>query len=85
MLVDEMLSRQGVPGVYSIGDCARIVDLTTGKTDQMTCKEGVIQADQLSSRSRGPPRTGSQIAEEGIFLHRPVRKSRIGVGTQMGT
>lgn len=45
--VDECYRVQGAPGVYSIGDCARIVDPRTGKADQMTCKEGGLQADRL--------------------------------------
>lgn len=45
--VDECYRVKGAPGVYSIGDCARIVDPRTGKADQMTCKEGGIQADRL--------------------------------------
>lgn len=47
VLVDECYRVKGAPGVYSIGDCARIVDPRTGKADQMTCKEGGIQADRL--------------------------------------
>ncbi|MGE7823294.1 NAD(P)/FAD-dependent oxidoreductase [Paenibacillus sp. NPDC093718] len=47
VLVDESYRVKGTPDVYSIGDCARIVDPRTGKADQMTCKEGGIQADRL--------------------------------------
>ncbi|WP_460319686.1 NAD(P)/FAD-dependent oxidoreductase [Paenibacillus sp. YSY-4.3] len=47
VLVDESYRVQGAPGVYSIGDCARIVDPRNGEADQMTCKEGGIQADRL--------------------------------------
>ncbi|WP_373232420.1 NAD(P)/FAD-dependent oxidoreductase [Cohnella sp.] len=47
VLVDECYRVQGAPGVYSIGDCARIFDPRDGKADQMTCKEGGIQADRL--------------------------------------
>ncbi|WP_159881090.1 NAD(P)/FAD-dependent oxidoreductase [Paenibacillus puerhi] len=47
VLVDECYRVKGAPGVYSIGDCARIVDPRTGKADQMTCKEGGMQADRL--------------------------------------
>jgi NADH dehydrogenase len=47
VLVDECYRVKGAPGVYSIGDCARIVDPRTGKADQMRCGEGVIQADRL--------------------------------------
>lgn len=47
VLVDECYRVKGAPGVYSIGDCTRIVDPRTGKADQMTCKEGGLQADRL--------------------------------------
>ncbi|MED4587078.1 FAD-dependent oxidoreductase [Brevibacillus choshinensis] len=47
VLVDECYRVKGAPSVYSIGDCARIVDPRTGKADQMRCGEGVIQADRL--------------------------------------
>lgn len=48
VLVDECYRVQGAPGVYSIGDCARIVDPSTGKADQMTCFEGGMQASRLA-------------------------------------
>ncbi|WP_314592116.1 FAD-dependent oxidoreductase [Paenibacillus terrigena] len=47
VLVDECYRVQGVPGVYSIGDCARIVDPRTGKADLMTCRVGGNQALRL--------------------------------------
>lgn len=47
VLVDECYRVQGAPGVYSIGDCARIVDPRTGKADLMRCGDGVLQADRL--------------------------------------
>ncbi|NOU71756.1 pyridine nucleotide-disulfide oxidoreductase [Paenibacillus sp. LMG 31458] len=47
VLVDECYRVQGMSGVYSIGDCARIVDPSTGKADQMTCKEAGPQALRL--------------------------------------
>ncbi|GAA4840539.1 NAD(P)/FAD-dependent oxidoreductase [Paenibacillus vulneris] len=47
VLVDECYRVKGAPGVYSIGDCARIVDPTTGKADLMRAGEGVLQADRL--------------------------------------
>ncbi|MCJ8014882.1 FAD-dependent oxidoreductase [Paenibacillus sp. KQZ6P-2] len=47
VLVDECYRVQGSPGVYSIGDCARIVDPKTGKVDQMTCFEAGIQGNRL--------------------------------------
>lgn len=47
VLVDESYRVQGAPGVYSIGDCTRIFDPRTGKTDLMRCAEGGLQADRL--------------------------------------
>ncbi|WP_199615285.1 NAD(P)/FAD-dependent oxidoreductase [Paenibacillus alkalitolerans] len=47
VLVDESYRVQGAPGVYSIGDCARIVDPRNGKADLMRCAEGGLQADRL--------------------------------------
>ncbi|MEC0256667.1 NAD(P)/FAD-dependent oxidoreductase [Paenibacillus lautus] len=47
VLVDGSYRVQGAPGVYSIGDCTRIVDPRNGKADQMTCKEGGLQGDRL--------------------------------------
>ncbi|MDF2679693.1 MAG: pyridine nucleotide-disulfide oxidoreductase [Brevibacillus sp.] len=37
----------GTTGVYSIGDCARVVDPATGRQDHMTCKEATGQAARL--------------------------------------
>ncbi|MGG3471474.1 FAD-dependent oxidoreductase [Neobacillus pocheonensis] len=47
VLVDESYRVQGAPGVYSIGDCTRVVDPKTGKADRMRCGEGGLQADRL--------------------------------------
>ncbi|UUZ97657.1 FAD-dependent oxidoreductase [Paenibacillus sp. P25] len=47
VLVDECYRVKGAPGVYSIGDCARIVDPETGKADLMRAGEGALQADRL--------------------------------------
>jgi NADH dehydrogenase len=33
--------------IYSIGDCAHVIDFRTGKVDGMTCKEAVPQAHRL--------------------------------------
>lgn len=35
------------PGIYSIGDCANIVDPLSGESDGMTCKEAISQAGRL--------------------------------------
>jgi NADH dehydrogenase len=47
VLVDESYRVQGAPGVYSIGDCTRIVDPKNGKADPMRCAESGLQADRL--------------------------------------
>ncbi|MBS4202187.1 FAD-dependent oxidoreductase [Bacillus sp. FJAT-49732] len=47
VLVDESYRVQGAPGVYSIGDCTRIVDPKTGKADGMRCADCGLQADRL--------------------------------------
>ncbi|QRG67141.1 NAD(P)/FAD-dependent oxidoreductase [Brevibacillus choshinensis] len=46
--VDASYRVVGTTGVYSIGDCARIVDSATGRADRMTCKEGTGQAARLA-------------------------------------
>ncbi|EFM12553.1 FAD-dependent pyridine nucleotide-disulfide oxidoreductase [Paenibacillus curdlanolyticus YK9] len=45
--VDECYRVHGLSNVYSIGDCAHIVDPASGKADRMTCKEAVPQAQRL--------------------------------------
>ena len=47
VLVDGSYRVQGVTGVYSIGDCTRIVDPRNDIADQMTCKEGGLQGERL--------------------------------------
>lgn len=49
VIVDSSYRVQAMPGMYSIGDCARIVDPATGRADQMTCKEGTTQAARLAA------------------------------------
>lgn len=79
VLVDESYRVKGAPGVYSIGDCARIIDPKTGKADQMTCKEAGIQADRL----------GKIVMADLEGLPAPVHKSYkelfcIGLGENRG-
>lgn len=45
--VDECYRISGVPGAYSIGDCAAVYDPATGASDRMTCKEAGMQAIRL--------------------------------------
>ncbi|TCZ77097.1 pyridine nucleotide-disulfide oxidoreductase [Paenibacillus albiflavus] len=48
VIVDASYRVQGSQGVYSIGDCARIVDPATGRKDGKTCKEATAQAGRLA-------------------------------------
>ncbi|MDX1807242.1 MAG: FAD-dependent oxidoreductase [Paenisporosarcina sp.] len=47
VLVDTSYRVHGAEGVYSIGDCAHIVDPSNGRTDGKTCKEATAQAARL--------------------------------------
>ncbi|HTG67645.1 MAG TPA: FAD-dependent oxidoreductase [Candidatus Udaeobacter sp.] len=47
VIVDESYRVQGLQGVYSIGDCARIIDPASGREDGKTCKEATAQAARL--------------------------------------
>ncbi|WP_053373494.1 NAD(P)/FAD-dependent oxidoreductase [Paenibacillus sp. FJAT-27812] len=47
LIVDASYRVTGAPGVYSIGDCACIVDPTSGQADRLTCKEATGQAARL--------------------------------------
>jgi len=47
VVVDASYRAQGAQGVYSIGDCARIVDPASGRVDGKTCKEATAQAARL--------------------------------------
>ncbi|WP_152393188.1 NAD(P)/FAD-dependent oxidoreductase [Paenibacillus guangzhouensis] len=47
LIVDSSYRVQGTTGVYSIGDCARIVDPASGRADGKTCKEATAQAARL--------------------------------------
>ncbi|MFC0330355.1 NAD(P)/FAD-dependent oxidoreductase [Paenibacillus sepulcri] len=47
VMIDSSYRVQGMQGVYSIGDCAKVVDPHTGRADGMTCKEAIAQAARL--------------------------------------
>ncbi|WP_342506425.1 FAD-dependent oxidoreductase [Sporosarcina sp. FSL K6-2383] len=47
VIVDASYRVPGADGVYSIGDCARIVDPASGRLDGKTCKEATFQAARL--------------------------------------
>lgn len=46
--VDASYRVKNAQGVYSIGDCARIVDPASGRVDGKTCKEATAQATRLA-------------------------------------
>ncbi|WP_337099179.1 NAD(P)/FAD-dependent oxidoreductase [Paenibacillus sp. YIM B09110] len=46
--VDASYRVQAAPGVYSIGDCAKVIDPLNGRSDGMTCKEAIPQAGRLA-------------------------------------
>jgi NADH dehydrogenase len=47
VLVDKSYRVQGASGVYSIGDCARIIDPKNGKAALMRCAEVALQEERL--------------------------------------
>lgn len=47
LMVDASYRVKDAPGVYSIGDCARIIDQISGQADGKTCKEAIAQATRL--------------------------------------
>lgn len=47
LIVDSSYRVKDAPGVYSIGDCARIIDPSNGQEDGKTCKEATAQATRL--------------------------------------
>jgi len=77
--VDECYRVQGAAGVYSIGDCANIVDPATGKADQMTCKEGSFQAMRLAKI------IAADLSGRPAPVHKPVMNYFcIGMGPDRG-
>ncbi|GFZ77037.1 hypothetical protein GCM10008018_23180 [Paenibacillus marchantiophytorum] len=48
LIVDACYRVQGTVGIYAIGDCALIIDPTTGQADRLTCKEATAQAARLA-------------------------------------
>ncbi|TVX92439.1 NAD(P)/FAD-dependent oxidoreductase [Paenibacillus agilis] len=47
IIVDECYRVPSSQGIYAVGDCAHVVDMESGKADQMTCKEAIPQAKRL--------------------------------------
>ncbi|WP_214484118.1 FAD-dependent oxidoreductase [Bacillus sp. SM2101] len=48
LIVNDCYEVEGHKNIYSIGDCARIIDPITNKYDGMTCKEAIPQAQRLA-------------------------------------
>ncbi|WP_163100235.1 NAD(P)/FAD-dependent oxidoreductase [Peribacillus alkalitolerans] len=48
LLIDSWYRLKGCKNIYSIGDCAHIVDSSTGQVAGMTCKEAVAEAKSLA-------------------------------------
>ncbi|WP_042149482.1 NAD(P)/FAD-dependent oxidoreductase [Paucisalibacillus sp. EB02] len=79
IFVDNSYRVVEMEGMYSIGDCARIVDPRTGKEDQMTCKEATIQARRL----------GRIMKADILYKRTPVHKTPLttycfGLGEKQG-
>lgn len=47
IIVDSSYRVQGAANIYSIGDCAHIIDPASSLADRMTCKEATAQAVRL--------------------------------------
>ncbi|KQO17935.1 NAD(P)/FAD-dependent oxidoreductase [Paenibacillus sp. Leaf72] len=45
--IDASYRVKAASGIYSIGDCAKVIDPDTGRSDGMTCKEAIPQAVRL--------------------------------------
>lgn len=58
----------GCQGVYSIGDCANSIDPASGKSDGMTCKEAIGQANRLGKV------IASDLAGRPAPIHQSIRK-----------
>lgn len=60
LLVNEFMEVKGWPGVWALGDCALVPDLTTGKycppTAQHALREGKIVAQNIAAEIRGGPK-----------------------------
>ena len=54
--VDELLHVRGVPGVWALGDCARVPNTHSGTPDPPTCQHALRQARRLAKNLAGDPR-----------------------------
>jgi NADH dehydrogenase len=57
VVVDETLQVEGMPGVWSLGDCAAVPNAATpGETDPATCQHALRQARRLARNLQGAPK-----------------------------
>ena len=57
VLVDETLAVRGMPGVWSLGDCAAVPNAATpGELDPATCQHALRQARRLARNIKGEAR-----------------------------
>ena len=54
--VDEFLRVRGIPGVWALGDCARVPNTRSTTPDPPTCQHALRQARRLAGNLTGPPR-----------------------------
>lgn len=69
LLTDPSYRVQRFSNIYSIGDCAKIIDPVSGQADGMTCKEGINQAGILGKI------IASDLKGKRAPRHRPIRKT----------
>jgi NADH dehydrogenase len=53
--VDELLRVRGVPGVWALGDCARVPNTRSAVPDPPTCQHALRQARRLAKNIAGDP------------------------------
>jgi NADH dehydrogenase len=54
--VDELLRVRGVPGVWALGDCARVPNTRSAVPDPPTCQHALRQARRLAKNIAGDPK-----------------------------
>ena len=54
--VDELLRVRGVPGVWALGDCARVPNTRSAVPDPPTCQHALRQARRLAKNIVGDPK-----------------------------
>jgi NADH:quinone reductase (non-electrogenic) len=54
--VDELLRVRGVPGVWALGDCARVPNTRSATPDPPTCQHALRQARRLAKNLSGDPK-----------------------------